>query len=143
MSQNIEKNTNEVNEEVVKNPRIWKFNGFEVEFDVTDVDNSEKYEKTFEIMGEKEKGLPTTGKHSEILKAQFEWIAETFDRLFGEGSSKKIFGERKSVALGLEAYESFLAFIRGQKTSMQDTKQRISSSYSNRAQRRAVAKKGK
>lgn len=140
MSQTIEKNTNETNAEVVNNSRIWKFNGFEVEFDVTDVDIAEKYEKTFDIMGEKEKQLPKVGKQSELLKAQFEWISETFDLLFGEGSSAKIFNGKKSVALGLEAYESFLAFIKAQKTDLLNKGQRINSTYANRAQRRANAK---
>lgn len=140
MSQNVENNTVETNTEITSNPKVWKFNNFEVEFDITDVDIAEKYEKTFEIMGEKEKQLPKTGKQSELLKAQFKWFSETFDLLFGEGSGEKIFNGKKSVSLGFDAYESFLAFIKSQKTDLFNKGQRIHSTYSNRAQRRAEAK---
>ncbi len=91
-------------------------------------------------MGEKEKALPKTGKQSDILKAQFEWFSETFDRLFGKGSSEKMFRGKKSVSLALEAYESFLDFVKSQKSDINNRGARINSKYSNRAQRRAAAK---
>lgn len=145
MSQNFNNNNN-ANEEPVKaveNTKVWSFNDFQVEFDVTDVDTADRYEKTFDIMGEKEKKLPLTGKKSEQLKAQFEWFSETFDRLFGEGASEKIFNGKRSVSLAFEAYESFLSFVASQKNDISNRGARISSAYSNRAQRRAAAKSKK
>lgn len=141
MSQNTENiaNTDSVSAET--NSIVWKYNDFEAEFDITDLDTSEKYEKTFEIMGEKEKKLPKVGKQSEMLKAQFEWFSETFDRLFGEGSSNKILGGKKSVNLCLEAYMSFLDFVKRQKENVLNKRETLTSSYANRAQRRASAKK--
>lgn len=141
MSQNTENNTNTTpTTETVTASTTWKYNGFEVEFDITDVDTAEKYESTFAVMGEKEKALPKAGKQSELLKAQFGWFMETFDMLFGGGAGNKICGGKKSIYVCMDAYENFLAFVKAQKVDLLNKGQRIHSSYSNRAQRRAAAK---
>lgn len=142
MSQDLEKNTVPTIESISA-PTIWNFNGVEFEFDVTDVDVAEKYEETFAVMGEKEKKLPKEGKQSELLKAQFEWFIETFDRLFGDGAGIKICGGKKSISVCMDAYMSFLAFVKAQKVAIQEKGNSIHSTYSNRAQRRAAAKSSK
>lgn len=142
MSQNInEKTENNIAPETISNTKVWNYNGNEFEFDMTDADIVERYENVFEEMGEKEKALPKTGKHSEIMRAHYNWFVETFDKLFGEGNGKKICGEKCSLSNCYDAYESFLAFVALQRTEQVSRTQRITSTYLNRAQRRAANKK--
>lgn len=125
------------------NSKIFKYNDVEIEFDLSDADILEKYENIFDEMGEKEKKLPKTGKQSEIIRAQYNWFVEVFDKLLGEGIGKKVCGEKCSVANCYDAYEYFLSFVANQKLALTNRALSISNSYSNRAQRRASAKSKK
>lgn len=142
MSQNVkDQNESNVLPETTPDTKVWNYNGNEFEFDMTDADIVERYENVFEEMGEKEKALPKTGKHSEIMRAHYNWFIETFDKLFGEGNGKKICGEKCSLSNCYDAYEDFLSFVAAQRAAQVSRTQRITSTYLNRAQRRAANKK--
>lgn len=121
----------------IVNPKVWNYNGYSFELDMTDADVLERYEAIFDEMGEREKELPKTGKASEIIRAQYNWFVEMFDKIFGEGTGVQICGEKPSLFNCYDAYDSFLLFVASQKDARSQRVANISSTYLNRAQRRA------
>ena len=117
---------------------VWNINGQSFEFDVQDVANSRRYEEAFEIMEKEEKELPKDGKNSDRILAYCLMFRHLFDNILGEGSADRIFGSTNNSRIMNEVYESFLTFISGQSTAIQESQNRIFSKFSpNRAQRRA------
>ena len=123
--------------------KIWEINGLSLELDLEDVETLERYEDAFAEMAEKEKSIPKDGKKSEIIRAYCELYHHLYDRLFGEGTSDKIFA---GVRLNAEAYDnvyfSFLEFAHNQVTLSSERKAKALMRYKpqNRQQRRAVKK---
>jgi transcription termination factor NusB len=108
-------------------------NGVELEdLDIYDVEVAEKYEKVLENINKPQKveGLKT----SAVIRKQCEAIFNVFNELFGEGTDKKVFGDRVNLKICLEAFASLVDQINSQKEELDN----IVSKYSpNRAQRRA------
>lgn len=121
----------------ITNFKVWNYNGLSFELDMTDADVVERYETVFDEMGRREKELPKTGKASEIIRAQYNWFIEVFDKVFGEGTGVQICGGKPSISNCYDAYDSFLAFIASQRDSQRQRVANIGSTYLNRAQRRA------
>lgn len=90
----------------------WKWNDVELEVDLEDADFIERYEKAFNRMEETEKTVLTVGSLSERCKAYCEMFFQLFDDLFGDDTSKMLFGGKKNMGLVDECYESFLAFAK-------------------------------
>ena len=108
-------------------------NGVElVDLDIYDVEVAEKYEKVLENINKPKKfdGLKT----SVVIRKQCEEIFNVFNELFGEGTDRKVFGDRVNLKICLEAFASLVEQINSQKQELDN----IVSKYSpNRAQRRA------
>lgn len=83
-------------------------NGVELQdLDVFDADVAEKYE---EALGKVSKDMTVTDdlKGSEIIRHQCNVIYKCFDEIFGEGTAKKIFGEKDNIVTCLEALEKLI-----------------------------------
>ncbi len=108
-------------------------NGVEIgNLDIFDAAVAEKYEKTLEKVNESQKGLEGL-KTSVIIRKQCETVFFVFDELFGEGTSKKIFGDSFNLITCLNAFETLVEEIKNKNKEIN----KISSKYSqNRAQRR-------
>lgn len=85
---------------------LWKFNGAEFEVDFTDAAFMENYEKSVEIMEQEDKHVLKVGKMSEIIRSQCQVYFNFFDNILGKGSSKKMFGNKVSVDLCVQAANS-------------------------------------
>lgn len=123
--------------------KIWEINGLSLELDLEDVETLERYEDAFAKMAEDEKAIPKEGKKSAVIRAYCEMYRRLYDRLFGEGTSDKIFADTR---LNAEAYEnvyfSFLEFAHNQADLSSKRKAEMLMKYKpqNRQQRRAVKK---
>ena len=80
----------------------WEINGLSLEFDNQDADNMERYENAFDLMEEEAKQLPKDGRVSERIRAYCNVFRNLFDRIFGEGTSEKLFD---GVPMSSERYE--------------------------------------
>lgn len=117
---------------------IWEVNGKSFEFDATDADDCERYESAVEKLRKNEQNIKKDGKESEIIRAFCKMFRDFFDDVLGEGASETIFtGKKTSIAVYLEIYEDFLAFVRGQKDGMNELFMKY---QPNRQQRRTAAK---
>lgn len=117
----------------------WEINGISLEFDLQDVEQTRRYESAFDRMGEDEKAIPKDGSLSDVLEAKCRMFRNLFDRIFGEGTSARLFGERNHQGEMMAAYESFLQFISEQSRQILEADNQLVQRFSpNRAQRRSA-----
>lgn len=93
---------------------LWKWNNFEKEIDIEDVDFHVKCEAAFEQMSVTEDNLLKTGTNSSILRAYCGMYFSLFDAIFGPGTHKKLFGDHTNVRMVEECYDSFLTFYKNE-----------------------------
>lgn len=121
---------------------IWHIRGLDLELDLHDADTMELYEKAFAEMSEDIKKLPKDGASSQIVKAYCRIFKALYDRLFGNGTSEQIFGEKNNIRDINEVYDDFLEFVQSQQVDLEAFSNRLSAKYSpNRAQRRAAERR--
>lgn len=114
-----------------------KINGVELEdIDVFDVEVMKRYEEAIDnVIGE------VSGKESEkiseIIGIQCNAIFHFFNKIFGDGADKKIFGSKVNLLTCINAFEEFKEYVEKQKGDAE----KIFHKYSpNRAQRRGTSK---
>lgn len=118
--------------------KIWEINGLSLELDLEDADCMERYENAFEKMSEEEKQIPKDGKASVRIRAYCRLFRNLYDRLFGEGTSEKLFeGVPENTDAYDEVYYKFLNFVTAQRTAAAAKRNEKLSKYRpNRQQRR-------
>lgn len=109
-------------------------NGVELEdIDIYDLEVAEKYDKVLkniDIVKEDVKGMSNV----EGIRTLCNAIFEVFNTMFGEGTDKKVFGNKVNIITCLKALEEFVLKIKEQEKEIE----KIAHKYSpNRAQRRA------
>lgn len=121
---------------------VWEINGLSLELDLGDADVMERYEKAFEEMADTEKLLPKDGKASEKIRAYCNVFRRLFDKIFGSGSSEKLFdGVPVKTSAYEEVYFSFLEFAEKQLVDYEKQRaQRLSRYIPDRQQRRSDKK---
>lgn len=101
----------------------FKFGEFETELRLTDVSFVQKYEDGVSYYNENIGKVRKDGKASEIFSDICEVFFKCFDIIFGEGTYKKMFGEKKDVEMcadafrelvdGMKQYDSIISKISG------------------------------
>jgi len=92
--------------------KLFKVGEFEAEIDPTDVAFVKKYEKAADAYNERVVRLPKEGRASEILHETCKLFFETFDAVFGKGTSTKMFGKRESVAACVDAFGQLISIVK-------------------------------
>ena len=78
----------------------------EIEFDFNDADDMERFENELNIMGSKLKNIKSVGRKRSIVIREFcEAVINCLDKTFGEGTGKKVFGEKTNLVLCIKAFE--------------------------------------
>lgn len=122
--------------------QTWKINNLELEFDIFDLENSEKYEKAFEEMSAEEKAIKRDGKMSEFIRSYCDMYYHLFENLFGKETADKMC-KRYNSNEWEQVYGSFLDYIQSQNNEAQKVRASIVNRSANRATRRANQKKKK
>ena len=113
---------------------LYKYGKFEIEIDQTDVAFVEKYESAAEAYEKEMNAVRKDGKASEIFSAMCNVFFDMFDQIFGEGTHKLMFGEKRSVDACANALGQLVSVM----NDYTGTLNNISSiTPGNRAQRRA------
>ncbi len=122
--------------------KIWEINNLKLELDMEDADVQERYENAFEKLSEEENQIKKDGKMSEFTRSYCNLFATLYDRIFGEGTSEKIFeGIPVSISRYIEIYDSFLEFVKQQTDDINaDIAQKVAKYQPNRQQRRSKKK---
>lgn len=122
--------------------QTWKINNLELEFDIFDLENSEKYEKAFEEMSAEEKAIKRDGKMSEFIRSYCDMYYHLFENLFGIEIAEKLC-KRYNSNEWEQVYGSFLDYVQRQNNEAQKMRASIVNRSANRATRRANQKKKK
>lgn len=109
-------------------------NGVELEdLDIFDADVAEKYEKMLGIVEKKIENINYKST-SFAIREICSLIFECFNSLFGEGTDKRVFGEKVNLMTCLKAFEELVQYNNERKKELDE----FTNKYSpNRAQRRA------
>ena len=115
--------------------KIWEINSLSLELDLENADCMERYENAFDEM---KKEVPKDGKASIRIRAYCRLFRNLYDRIFGDGTSEKIF---KGIPDNTDDYDKiyfeFLEFVTAQKASAAETRNERMAKYRlNRKQRR-------
>lgn len=110
-----------------------KINNVELQdIDILDLEVAEKWEDALERVEGVAKTMEGM-KVSESIRTQCNAMFDVFNTLFGEGTDKKVFGDRVNLMMCLKAFEELVLYINEQKTEVE----KMASKYSpNRVQRR-------
>lgn len=111
-----------------------KINGVELkDIDIYDLEVAERYDKALKNFNEvKEKVKDLDGV--EGIRYVCNIVFDILNEMFGEGTDKKVFGDKVNLITCLKALEEFFLQINEQKKEIE----KLSNKYSpNRAQRRA------
>lgn len=73
--------------------------------DVGDLEFLEKYEAQNDVIVTKLNEMDKDIRRSEAVRTQCTLVFEFFDAVFGEGTAKKIFGEKVNLKTCIDAYE--------------------------------------
>ena len=118
----------------------------EIEFDFFDAEQMERYEKESEIAQRELNSIDINKmKQSEFINKTCETIEKCFDNVFGEGTSEKIFEEKRNFRLCVKAFKDLVKAKKEQVNEIdndikdfQKELQEINAEYKpNRATRRA------
>lgn len=95
------------------------------ELDIFDLEVAEQYEKGLAEIQNKDYNLGTL---SEVIKAQCTDVMNLFNDLFGEGTDKKIFGNKTNLKLCLQAFEELVENVNKQGEELSNS---VVNKYSN------------
>lgn len=80
-------------------------NGVELEFDTLDVDTMASYEKALAKIDKVDETALKGLTPSENIRKQCRAIFDFFNDLFGEGTDKRLFGEKTNIGICLDAFD--------------------------------------
>ena len=115
---------------------MLKINEVELEFDLMDADMAEKFEKGIKDLQAKEDIEKAKAKNygmAESIRKQCNLVFNFFDALFGEGTAKKLFGDKTNYRICMEAIAQMMECAAEQTTELQKAMTKYSP---NRATRR-------
>ena len=75
------------------------------DIDLFDYESAEKWENAYEKLLKSINNIPENARLSESIKAQCTAVFELFNDIFGDGTDKKIFGEKTNLKECLSAVE--------------------------------------
>lgn len=122
--------------------KTWKINGLELTLDMEDADTAERYESAFEVMMKEENETRNIAKLSKKIRAYCRIFRNLYDRIFGEGTSAKIFENvPENCAEYDKIYCDFLDFVKNQQSDSAQRRSGILAKYSPNRQQRRMKKK--
>lgn len=110
--------------------KIWKINGLELTLDMEDADTAERYESAFEAMVKEENETKNIVKLSEKIRSYCKIFRSLYDRIFGEGTSEKIFENAPDNCSEYDkVYCDFLDFVKNQQSDSAQRRSEILAKY--------------
>lgn len=114
-----------------------KINNVELEdIDIFDADTAEKYEIAVKKVQEEAAAskLLESIRLSEAIRKQCNAVFNCFNTMFGDGTDRKVFGNKVNLMICLKAFEELIIHVNEQKKELE----KLTNKYSpNRAQKRA------
>lgn len=111
----------------------------EIEFNFNDADDMERLENATDETTVKLNNIKTEGKRtSEVIRETCKVIFDCFNSAFGEGTDKKVFGDKTNFNACIKAFDDLCNARIKQENALEEEIKSVESKYSpNRATRRA------
>lgn len=106
------------------------------DIDVADVDIMEKYENVMGDFANKMQNMDKSKKASQIMRAECHAVFEVFNELFGNGTDRKIFGDKTNLIVCVEAIQQLKTSITKADQANSEKIKAIANLPQNRQQRR-------
>ena len=90
---------------------MLKINDVELELDLMDADMAEKYEKAYRKMQKDVANIPKNLSLADSIRKQCNLVFCFFDEVFGQGTSKNIFGNRTNLRECIKAVETLIDHV--------------------------------
>ena len=90
---------------------MLKINDVELELDLMDADMAEKYEKAYRKMQRDVANIPKNLSLADNIRKQCNLVFYFFDEVFGQGTSKKIFGNKTNLRECIKAVETLIDHV--------------------------------
>ena len=90
---------------------MLKINDVELELDLMDADMAEKYEKAYRKMQRDVASIPKNLSLADNIRKQCNLVFYFFDEVFGQGTSKKIFGNKTNLRECIKAVETLIDHV--------------------------------
>lgn len=87
------------------------FGDYKIMIDNTDVDFLKRFEEAAQRYHLQAEQISVDGTASEMMEQFFLLFQNTFDFLFGEGTTQKMFGGKKSVGEAIKAYKAIVEAV--------------------------------
>lgn len=112
-----------------------KINGVELEdLDIFDLEVAEKYEKVLKNVEKEANKVNKDTSMTDAIKIQCNAVFDSFNALWGEGTDKKVFGNKVNLFTCINAFDELVTQVNESK----DRVKKITEKYTpNRATRRA------
>lgn len=115
---------------------LYTIGDVELEIDMEDYDFQKKYEEAFHKMEAEEKEVQNAGMLSDFTKRYCQMFYNLFDHIFGDGTSKKLFGEKYNSRMTEEVYEEFVSICGKQAEEAQKRRNKYANKYKPNQQKR-------
>lgn len=102
------------------------------DIDILDADCVENYENALFTMQEKTKESKEGLSLAQIIRKECSLVFDFFNTIFGEGTDKKVFGNRTNYKECLEAFEQVIKYIGESKKDIDKVMGKYSSNRANR-----------
>jgi len=110
-------------------------NGIELEdIDLTEMGTLKKYEDAHKRVIEAAEKAKKLKEPVQMIEKQCNAVFDFFNSLFGEGTDKKVFGDKVSLKVCIKAFAEFNEYVAN---DIQETNEMVSKYSPNRASRRA------
>ena len=90
---------------------MLKINDVELELDLMDADMADKYEKAYRKMQRDVASIPKNLSLADNIRKQCNLVFYFFDEVFGQGTSKKIFGNKTNLRECIKAVETLIDHV--------------------------------
>lgn len=88
-----------------------KINDAELELDLYDADVMDRYTEAMKKLDEKEKNKSIKGlSNGDIIRQECQMVFDFFNEIFGEGTDKKVFGNKTNIKICLEAFKQVVEY---------------------------------
>ena len=112
----------------------WTHNGHEFDFDPMDYEDAVRYEAAVKRFQESSDALDEHAPLGESILKGCEIYKAFFDSMFGEGTYKSLFGEKKNIRACDEAFISLVSYVRAAGDAIFDQRVKFMGKYAPRAE---------
>lgn len=111
------------------------------DIDIADADVAENYEQALTMVKEATQSAHEDLTRSQAIRKCCKGVFAAFDKIFGSGTSQKVFGKQTNMKVCLKAFDELITQVNEIEKANVESIIAISDKYSNRQQRRSNKKK--